>query len=84
MEKATGCFSLSVNIHQKKRVGFFLDTVGWEGGLLKLQSLPCWEGAAVGWGQPALPGQATCSCLPVLSSWHLLPPLQTRRPLLQL
>lgn len=47
-KKATGCFSLSVNIHQKKRVGFFLDTVGWEGGLLKLQSLPCWEGAAVG------------------------------------
>ena len=44
MEKATGCSSLSVNIHQKKRVRFFLDTVGWEGGLLKLQSLPCLAG----------------------------------------
>lgn len=58
MEKATGCSSLSINIHQKKRVRFFLDTVDWEGGLLKLQSLPCparkvLPGAG---GQPAPPG----------------------------
>lgn len=49
MEKATGCSSLSINVPQKKRVRFFLDTAGWEGGrTLKAAepALPCQEGAA--------------------------------------
>lgn len=67
MEKATGCSSLSVNIQQKKRVRFFLDTVGWEGGLLKLQSLPCAVGRCCRgsrrW-QPGL-GAGTANARPV-------------------
>lgn len=70
MEKATGCSSLSVNIHQKKRVRFFLDTVGWEGGLLKLQSLPCPAGKVLPWagGSRRCLDEPLCSFLPVLSS----------------
>lgn len=70
MEKATGCSSLSVNIHQKKRVRFFLDTVGWEGGLLKLQSLPCPAGKVLPWagGSRRCLDEPSCSFLPVSSS----------------
>lgn len=81
MEKATGCCSFSVNIHQKKRVRFFLDTEGWEGGFLKLQSLPCPAGKVLlrGWGQLALLWSAVCSCLPILPSLEPAPssPLQS-------
>lgn len=79
MEKATGCCSLSVNIHQKKRVTFFLDAESWEGGFLKLQSLPYQEGAAACCGQLALLWSAMYSCLPILSSLEPAPssPLQT-------
>jgi len=69
MEKATGCSSLSVNIHQKKRVRFFLDTVGWEGGLLKLQSLPCLAGKVLPWaGGSRHCLEAPCACLLALPS----------------
>lgn len=62
MEKATGCSSLCVNIQQKKRVRFFLDTVGWEGRTLKAAepALLCWEGTA--WASRVLP-LSVCSRL---------------------
>lgn len=64
MEKATGCSSSFVNVRQKKCVRFFLDTVGQEGGLLKLQSTALLGRCCCKVGTPAC-------CLPH-PAWALL------------